>query len=111
MGGGGGTKVTKRSTHARPGMCMQQCSAVLLFGPKHGDIQPFITLQPEGMLSALAEPCFVNPKVVYIIQYRKAHCRFAEGAANPWLIPTDQAVLPHYNPGAEELRRVKHGGW
>ena len=28
-GGGGGTQVKERSTHARPGMHMQQCSAVL----------------------------------------------------------------------------------
>ena len=45
------------------GMHMQQCSGVLLFGPKPVDFQSFIIHQPEGLLSVLAKPCFVTLKL------------------------------------------------
>lgn len=57
----GRTRVKERSTHARPGVHMQQCSAVLLFGPKPVDIESKSAISlPEGLLLALAEPCFVK---------------------------------------------------
>ena len=62
QGGGGSmghTQFTKRSTHARPGMHMQQCSAVLPQRPQPRNAMNH--MHPNMCTLHLLRPCFVNP--------------------------------------------------